>query len=905
MAFIKQRWKKMLFVLAVIVVSCLIVAADNMSVTFVYADKSVDGREAVLYFDYGDGFSETDSASGTIRNGKVTFYLSEYQNIKGLRFAAVRVNDTFEGMRTAVTCHVTESRLTFQGGVIRRFSEEELIDCLQEDDGSYPVTDALVMTDNFNSPYFSLSTEIISGGSRIAKVFFFFRNLIGNILILLIPMAVFYIAQQFLKKKAPLAKWAPAIVAAALGLCPLLLWVCGPVLNIPLMVIILSVVMLIVGMYHNRAPHEKNIYMLMSIFFCPYFMQRARIVINQTGDPRLNIFVGYLILVYGLAVYSLFEWKAHTKEEIIALKTRKLINGDIQLDIVCSTFAKTFIIYFVFELIRTLFVDGGLSAPRALTYCFSAVGLLNLSWLFTLMLFIMLFVGTGISGLLFGLYGIIYTIGDFVKMYYADTLLMPRDLQQIPDMFRIMSSTIPKWKSALVVIVLVALVVWLVLSLKKAARYMKPAFHFVAGVLAFIPALLFTQAVLGGALKTDYGIGYTTLLSQYESEAINGKYFYDLFNVVNMNSNTVSMPADYSKEHMDELKDKFAAYSNYDEAEDVKPNVIFIMAESFFSMDSIDTLTFSTSVNPTANAYGNGTAISSSYGGSTAAIEYEALTGHSMYFYQQGTIPYTAFLSKPFNSIVEEFNNNGYRTVALHPNTASFYNRNKAYSLMSFDEFYSNDNMTVSPSDLTPGGYMKDAVFAEKVIDVMEENEEPTFLFGVSIASHYTAANHVDKPYVTVKGSDLVENDRRIIEQQASAFMDTDRMLQTLIDYVDSCEEPTILYLFGDHLPPLPNWSKIGWIDEGYNRYSTILVGHSNYKEIEFPEYLSPNYLGVSLIMDAGIAHSSYWDYLYHLRDVMPIMNRNLVGEIDSPEIDDYNNIQYDIMFGQRFLLQD
>ncbi|MBR3276647.1 MAG: LTA synthase family protein [Eubacterium sp.] len=905
MAFIKQRWKKMLFVLAVIVVSCLIVAADNMSVTFVYEDKSADGREAVLYFDYGEGFSETDSASSTIRNGKVTFYLTDYQNIKGLRFAAVRVNDTFEGLRTAVSCHVTEGRLIFQGGVIRKFSEEQLIDCLTDDPGSYPVADKLAMTDNFDSPYFAFSTEIISGGSHIAKVFFFFRNLIGNILILLIPMAVFYIAQQYLKKKAPKTKWAPAIVAAALGLCPLLLWLLSPVLNIPLMVFILSVVMLIVGMYHSRAPHEKNIYMIMSIFFGPYFMQRARIVINQTGDARLNMFVGYLILVYGIAVYSLFEWKSHTKEQIIELKTRKLINGEIQLDIVCSTFAKVFIIYFVFNLIRTLFVDGGISAPRALTYCFSAVGLLNLSWFFTIMLFVMLFVGTGISGLIFGLYGIIYTIGDFVKMYYADTLLMPRDLQQIPDMFRIMSSTIPKWKSALVVIVLVGLVVWLIFSLKRAGRYMKPAFHFVAGVLAFIPAMLFTQAVLGGDFKADYDIGYTTLLSQYESEEINGKYFYDFFNVVNMNSNTVSMPADYSREHMQELKEKFASYSNYNEAEDVKPNVIFIMAESFFSMDNIDTLTFTSAINPTADKYANGTAISSSYGGSTAAIEYEALTGHSMYFYQQGTIPYTAFLSKPFNSIVEEFNQNGYETIAIHPNSASFYNRDKAYSLMNFDTFYSNDNMNVSPSELTPGGYMKDEVFAQRVINLMEESEGPTFLFGVSIASHYTAANHVDKPYVSVKGADLVENDCRIIEQQASAFMDTDRMLQTLIDYVDSCKEPTILYLFGDHLPPLPNWSKIGWIDEGCNRYSTILVGYSNYKTIEFPEYLSPNFLGVSLIMDAGIKHNSYWDYLYHLRDVMPIMNRNVAGEITVPEIDDYNNIQYDIMFGQRFLLQD
>ena len=102
----------------------------------------------------------------------------------------------------------------------------------------------------------------------------------------------------------------------------------------------------------------------------------------------------------------------------------------------------------------------------------------------------------------------------------------------------------------------------------------------------------------------------------------------------------------------------------------------------------------------------------------------------------------------------------------------------------------------------------------------------------------------------------------------------------------------------------LEAFSAYGFTDDPYNQYSTPIVAYSNYKDIDIGcEYISPNQLAPQIILDAGIEHSSYYDYIYSLRDDYPVITKAFVT--DTSGLDIYELIQYDIMYGKKWFYEE
>lgn len=79
---------------------------------------------------------------------------------------------------------------------------------------------------------------------------------------------------------------------------------------------------------------------------------------------------------------------------------------------------------------------------------------------------------------------------------------------------------------------------------------------------------------------------------------------------------------------------------------------------------------------------------------------------------------------------------------------------------------------------------------------------------------------------------------------------------------------------------------------------------YSNYKEIVVePEYITPNQIATQILYDSGIPHNSYFDYLYTLREGYPVIHKEFINVDGNPDLDLYRFIQYDIMFGNRWLV--
>ena len=126
--------------------------------------------------------------------------------------------------------------------------------------------------------------------------------------------------------------------------------------------------------------------------------------------------------------------------------------------------------------------------------------------------------------------------------------------------------------------------------------------------------------------------------------------------------------------------------------------------------------------------------LSQNYGGGTANIEFEALTGFSMEpLNAQMTTPYTLLVPKleKLPSLVSLLKDSGYETTAIHPYDTSMYKRKDVYQVLGFDQFLDQDTMT-HRDKLENNPYISDESAYEEVLDQLD-SDTPQFLHLVTM----------------------------------------------------------------------------------------------------------------------------------------------------------------------------
>ena len=327
-------------------------------------------------------------------------------------------------------------------------------------------------------------------------------------------------------------------------------------------------------------------------------------------------------------------------------------------------------------------------------------------------------------------------------------------------------------------------------------------------------------------------IGYQDKYWMYRGSERNGF----LVNIIYSASATkVTVPEDYDAAVLEEELDIYL------EAEDdgkgslveseKKPNVIVIMNETFSDVQNIAAymgkeMKTDVPVTPFLDSLSDkepniikGHAIASVYGGNTANSELEFLTGQSIQFIPRNTVAYNLFMTELNSfSVVNNFNNAGYRTVGMHPEQPVNWQRDKIYSYFDFDEIYFMDDFT---EGLGEDGWYRDHVsdqaVYDKIIDLYENKEDgdSLFTFAVTMQNHggYTTAGF--DYTVNIEGYENYTG----IREYLSCIKNSDEALKNLIGYFEAADEETIIVFFGDHQPSLSNIaSKFYGLDD----YSTV-----------------------------------------------------------------------------------
>ncbi|MGO1057659.1 LTA synthase family protein [Planococcus sp. FY231025] len=398
--------------------------------------------------------------------------------------------------------------------------------------------------------------------------------------------------------------------------------------------------------------------------------------------------------------------------------------------------------------------------------------------------------------------------------------------------------------------------------------------------------------------------------------------------LLNMQSAIVLPPSGYNEKNINEIIENLEsrpipAGSSPTE----KPNVIVIMSESFWDPTAIPSLEFAEDPMPTVRKHQNGNILTSTFGGGTSNVEFEALTGFTNMFLPPGSVPYQQYIKHELPALPRYLDGLGYQTTAVHPYPKWFWNREEVYRHIGFEEFIDIDGFD---DPLYKGPFVSDEQVTRTLIEQVEETEEPLFAYAITMQNH-TSYNSNKYPEFTVETTTPPEVDpvfNLLLRSFTQGIADADAAFKALTGHFEASEEPTLIVFFGDHLPALGHDYKLfkqaGFVPKGpgeenweledfKNMHTTPLAIWSNYGA-DIPELgtISPSFLAPAIFDLAGIEKPLYYSLLENFQKEMPgytskvkIDAEGELYKVTPDSVEDvkraYELIQYDLLFGKQY----
>ena len=572
--------------------------------------------------------------------------------------------------------------------------------------------------------------------------------------------------------------------------------------------------------------------------------------------------------------------------------------------------------------------QNNLSVDLALKFAFSwhtVKFLLACFVLLTVFLFMVAFAGSYLFGLLFYLVSIgILGFANYLKMSYRQEPIYPDDLKMITEFNLLKDMTGTPIFIGLMLLAILAFggVVWaIVRSFKKDRTFQ----------IYRILTLVMTVAMMGyfsnfnnpnNLLRKAYNqtalwIPYSQKMNYYNTGFIGG-FLY------NLKVEPMERPEGYSKEKISEITEKYQAIADKKNqtASDEQPNIIYVMSESFSDPSHLNGVTVTgdplADYREVANQTYSGRMLSQNYGGGTANIEFEALTGLSMALFNgQMTTPYTMLVPKldQLPSLVSTLNAQNYRTTAIHPYNTSMYKREDVYQTLGFDSFISEGNMTYTDTiDNNP--YISDESAYKEILDLLKDEETPQFVHLVTMQTHMPYAgkySQLDFSATTEdnNGTDTLDNYLQDIAYSSQA-------LKAFTEALKDTPRRTLVVFWGDHLPGIYS-DEIKNKNEKQALHQTEFLMFDTAGKLEKREtndaVTSPFYFAANLLEQTNQKTTGFYQLLLEMESAIPAFERELyfqngqwgkeaqLNQAQEEVYEAYRLIQYDLVSGEQYSL--
>jgi phosphoglycerol transferase MdoB-like AlkP superfamily enzyme len=420
-----------------------------------------------------------------------------------------------------------------------------------------------------------------------------------------------------------------------------------------------------------------------------------------------------------------------------------------------------------------------------------------------------------------------------------------------------------------------------------------------------------------------------------------------------VNPKIMDKPANYSKSTMTALAKKYqntADTINQTRTENLTDSsVILILSESYSDPTRVPGLSWNADPMPfirnLKNTTTSGLMLSSGYGGGTANLEFQALTGLSMAnFGPSLTSPYQQLVpgmkwTPSFNQAWNEYANS---SKAVHPLGASMYMRQTNYEKFGFSSFatLSGPQYVKYTDRIGNSPYVSDeAAYKDALAALSTKSDTSQFIQLVTIQNHmnYDSWYGTDFKATSTTETPISSDEQLQVDTYAQGVNYTDQATSELLNKINALDKPVTIIFYGDHLPGIyQNASKnpknnIALHETDYFIWSNnASASHTTKLNATDSAYSSPNYFMSQAAEHTNSRVSPYLAFLTQMHKQVPAMEPPVSSSTDWAEsaagtslyldangnqidtsklsadqksmLADYKLIQYDITVGKNFL---
>ncbi|MBT1162078.1 sulfatase-like hydrolase/transferase [Bifidobacterium sp. SO1] len=293
----------------------------------------------------------------------------------------------------------------------------------------------------------------------------------------------------------------------------------------------------------------------------------------------------------------------------------------------------------------------------------------------------------------------------------------------------------------------------------------------------------------------------------------------------------MDQPAGYSEATMRKLAQRYssqaAAINRTRTTNLTDGTVVMILSESFSDPTRVPGISLNQDPMPyireLKKTTTSGLMLSSGYGGGTANLEFQALTGLSM-------TNFDASLSSPYQQLVPQmswspsfnqiWNAAGDTSQAVHPYNPALYSRTTNYRKFGFANFYSQNDPLIAghAKRLDRSHYISDETSYDSVLKLIKDAANGTsdgsatgtsgnqFIQLVTMQNHMGYENWYDHNQFkasSTTGTPLSADERTHIDTYAKGMSYTDQYTKEFLAKLDAMNKPVTVIFYGDHLPSI------------------------------------------------------------------------------------------------------
>lgn len=542
---------------------------------------------------------------------------------------------------------------------------------------------------------------------------------------------------------------------------------------------------------------------------------------------------------------------------------------------------------------------------------------LNIAFYYWLFLFVFFIAGrTSISMAICVSAIAIIGVGNYFVVMFRSNPIVPWDIYSFETAMSVADNYVFSVDWALAEHIAM-FILMLIVGVRTNIRLNKKILRPILTVAMCIPAYFYISYLWQDNLERNTGLNDTLFNAKY----MHSKDGFFVSFILDIHFLQIEEPKNYSDEYALSLL-------NEQEVEKVEtpeelPDIIAIMDETFSDpavLGEFDTnkdyMPFVHSIlrGEVANTISGYTDVSV-LGGNTANSEFEFLTGNSMAFFPNGSVPYLQYIRDGISTIVPQLEEYGYTTYGTHPYRAKGWNREFIYDLMGFDYRYFQGSF---PFEDKLRNYVSDEADFKSILEWRNNTEGPFFMFNVTMQNHSNYGGDFDNfdPQIVAKFKNTSSN--KYLNKYLSLMYETDQDVASLLSELSQSDRKTIVVFWGDHQPndyvvrPIYKEYGLDFDNQTYEqqqqRQKTPFFIWANYDIQEQTNVeISLNYLNILLFETAGLQLDEYQTFRKNLwQGQIPMMNavgyRNDDGDLveydDAPEeiqnlLNEYQNIQY------------